>query len=57
MKQIKTLSGMSTAIAGSYAAKNEADAATAAQNEQLIQAFEEHQAKGNPASKVERGKL
>ena len=57
MKQIKTMSAMGTAIAGSYAAQNETDATTTAQNEQLIKKLDELSQAGSPLANYKGGRL
>lgn len=57
MKQIKTLSGMSTAIAASNASRNEADAATTAQNIKIIKKLDEASQAGSPLANIQGGLL
>lgn len=57
LKQIQTLSALNSVIAAGNAAQNREDAQTTAQNQQLMNAFDAHQAKGNPLDTRTRGLL
>lgn len=57
LKQIQTQSATNAVLAATAAAQNQEDAQTTAQNKKIIDAFDTHQAKGNPLVNRARGLL
>jgi P-type conjugative transfer protein TrbJ len=57
IKQNQGISALTSTVVANAAKQNQIDAQTTADNQKIIDAADQHSAKGNPAINIERGKL